>query len=54
MSVRLYSLLNYLVCKGIHHIIICGHSSSKKVSHFVINSTIFGEKKKLLNIKCVF
>ena len=35
------------------HIVICGLPRSTFFSHFLINSTIF-EKKKLLNIKCMF
>jgi len=46
MSVCLYSLLSYLVCKGMHHIIICGQSGSNKFSHDFW-------KKKLLNTKPV-
>jgi len=47
MSVRLYFLLNYLVYKGMHHIIIiCGQSGSKKVIEHtmcvLILSTTFG------------
>ena len=33
---------------------ICGLSGSTAIFHILINSTIFGGKKKLLNVKCVF
>jgi hypothetical protein len=35
------------------HIVICGLPGCTKVTHYLINGTIF-ERKYLLNIKCVF
>jgi hypothetical protein len=44
--------IQHAIC--MRHIVICGlPGSTKFFSHYLLNGTIF-EKKKLLNIKCVF
>ena len=36
------------------YIVVCGLSNSPITPHYLINTTMFGKKKPLLNVECVF
>ena len=57
VCVCVYSYLTYPACKAHmpHHIFSCSlYVSTPSFPHYLINTTIFERKKKLLNTKCLF